>query len=639
MPGRARGATCAPPAVREPLTKNVIRWLILRTRVQGVVAVGRGRRRAAALLTALALVPVGPAAAAQPATSGAGQRGAVLKVGIQQDIDSLNPFLGFSLAATDLFRAIYPTLTTYGADDFHPEGELADGWQVSPDRLTWTFHIRPGVRWSDGQPVTAGDAAYTYNRMMTDPAASTANGSFVEKFDAVSAPDPSTLVIRTKTPQATMLAIDAPIVPEHVWNRIADVGNFTNTRMPVVGSGPFVLTGYEPQQRVTLRANPDYWRGPPKVAGMQFVTFKNSDAAVQALRKGEIDVAQKLTPTQFAALAHAPNVERVRGQGRRFYELLLNPGATNSRNEPIGTGNPALRDLRVRQAIDHAIDRDALVDRVLNGDGQRGDGYVPPIFGRYHWSPPQPPHRDPAAADRELDAAGYRRGPDGVRRTPGGAPLTLRMMLHSDDSSDARVGEFVKQWLADLGIGVQLESVSDNQVNQRTTGGDFDMAVSGYSANPDPDYVLRLQTCGARPSPDGGGQPDSFLCDPVYDAAYQRQLGDFDPAQWVADVKQAEQRFYEQKTGLVLFYKDSLEAYRSDRFRRFTPQPADHGVITAQQGVWGYYQAEPTPVAMRASTGEGYERAAWSIFVVVLAGGAVIALVALRRRATRDRRE
>ena len=595
----------------------------------------RSWRRAAALAAALALLPAGPAAAAPPAQD----RGAVLRVGIQQDIDSLNPFLGFSLAATDLFRSIYPTLTTYAADDFHPEPELADHWQVSPDGLTWTFHIRPGVRWSDGQPVTARDAAYTYDRMLTDPAASTANGSFVANFAAVSAPDPSTLVIRTRTPQATTLAIDAPIVPEHVWSKVGDVGNFTNTGTPVVGSGPFVLTGYEPQQRVTLRANPDYWRGPPEVAGLQFVTFKNSDAAVQALRKGEIDVAQKLTPTQFAALGSAPNITQVRGQGRRFSELLVNPGATNSRDEPIGTGHPALRDLRVRRAIDHSVDREMLVDRVLNGAGRPGAGYIPPIFGRYHWNPPRPPRRDPAAADREFAAAGYRRGPDGVRRGPGGQPLVLRMMLHSDDSSDARVGEFIKQWLADQGVGVELESVSDNQVNQRTTGGDFDLAMSGYSANPDPDQVLRLQTCASRPSPDGGGQPDSFLCDPVYDEAYRRQHGEFDPAARAAEVKRAQQRFDQQKTGLVLFYEDSLEAYRDDRFRGFARQPADHGVITAQQGFWGYYQARPAPAAMRASTGGEYERAAWTILAVALAGGGLVAVVALRRRATRDQRE
>ncbi|MCC5698138.1 ABC transporter substrate-binding protein, partial [Klebsiella pneumoniae] len=149
-------------------------------------------------------------------------------------------------------------------------------------KLTWTFRIRRGVEWSDGQPVTARDAAYTFNRMMTDPAAATANGNFVENFASVTAPDDHTLVIRTKQPQSTMLAIDAPIVPEHIWSKVDDVASFPNDQMPVVGSGPFVLTEYEPERYVTLEANPRFWRGAPEVSRLQFVQFKNSDAAVQA---------------------------------------------------------------------------------------------------------------------------------------------------------------------------------------------------------------------------------------------------------------------------------------------------------------------------------------------------------------------
>ena len=577
-----------------------------------------------------------PPAAAPPAAPEAPR--AKLRVGQPQQIDSLNPFLGYSLAASDLFRLIYPTLTTYDPGNFAPVPELAESWSTSPDRLTWTFHIRPGVRWSDGQPVTARDAAYTYDRMMRDPAAATANGNFVENFESVAAPDDATLVIRTKTPQTTMLAIDAPIVPAHVWSKIPDVAQFANDRMPVVGSGPFELTEYVPERYATLRANPHFWRGPAKIGELQFVQFKNTDASVQALRKGEIDVAQKLTPAQYDALEGQKHITRVRGQGRKFYEMLINPGATNSSGQPIGTGHPALADVRVRRAIDRAVDRRELVERVLGGYGQVGAGYLPPIFADYHWNPPQPRRFDLAAANRELDEAGYRRGPDGLRRTPRGEPLDLDFMLHAETSQDAQVGEFVRRWLAELGITVRLDAVSDNQVNDRTTAGDFDLAISGYSANADPANALRYQTCDARPSADGGGTPDSFLCDPVYDDLYSRQLGEFDPAKRIELVEQAQQRFYEQATSAVLYYQNSLEAYRSDRFRGFTFQPADHGVITGQQGYWGYYGAQPTPLA--ASSGEpDYGRISLVFLGVVVVLGAGGGLRAWYRRATMDERE
>ena len=235
---------------------------------------------------------------------------------------------------------------------------------------------------------------------------------------------------------------------------------------------------------------------------------------------------------------------------------------------------------------------------MLNGYGQVGGGYLPPIFDDYHWNPPRPREFDLAEANRLLDEAGYRRGPDGTRRSPQGKPLDLRFMLHASASADAQVGEFVKRWLADVGIPVQLEPVSDNQVNDRTTAGDFDLAISGWSANPDPDYVLRLQTCASRPTPEGGGTPDSFLCDPVYDDRYAEQLGEFDPAKRIELVKQAQERFYEQAASSVLYYQNSLEAYRSDRFSGFALQPADGGVITGQQGYWGYYGAQPTAASM-----------------------------------------
>ncbi len=592
-----------------------------------------GRRLLVALLVLGGLL-VPNAAIAAPAEQGEAR----LRVAVPQQIDSLNPFLGYSLAATDLFRLIYPTLTTYSPEDFSATPELAESWETSLDRLTWTFRIRDGVRWTDGQPVTARDAAYTYDRMMRDPAAATANGNFVENFASVAAPDERTLVIRTKTPQATMLAIDAPIVPEHVWSGIPDVAGFANDRMPVVGSGPFVLTEYEPEQYATLRANRRFWRGPPKISELQFVQFKNTDASVQALRKGDVDVAQRLTPAQFDALAGERDIAQVRGQGRRFFEMLINPGAADSAGDPIGSGHPALRDVRVRRAIDHAVDKEALVERVLNGYGQVGGGYLPPIFDDYHWNPPRPREFDLAEANRQLDAAGYRRGPDGVRRTPQGQPLDLRFMLHASASADAQVGEFVKRWLADVGIRVRLEPVSDNQVNDRTTAGDFDLAVSGWSANPDPDYVLRLQTCASRPTPEGGGTPDSFLCDPAYDDSYAKQLGEFDPAKRIELVQQAQARFYEQASASVLYYQNSLEAYRSDRFSGFTAQPADGGVITGQQGYWGYYGARPTAAATTSRAAD--DRTTLLVLAgVVLVAGAVGLLVARHRRATVDERE
>src|SRR5262249_31210554 len=147
-------------------------------------------------------------------------------------------------------------------------------------------------------------------------------------------------------------------------------------------------------------------------------------------------------------------------------------------------------------------------------------GYIPPAFKEFAWSPPADKARkfDLDAANKTLDDAGYTKGPDGIRLDKQGQPLNLRLLAHAENNIDENAGPFIKSWLRDIGINITIEPVSDTQVNEDTTRGAFDLAFSGWNANPDPDYVLSLQTCGNRPNAEGkGGTPDSFFCDETYD--------------------------------------------------------------------------------------------------------------------------
>ena len=154
--------------------------------------------------------------------------------------------------------------------------------------------LRKGHKWSDGQPITAKDVEFTYNLIMTNTDAATANGVAVTNYESVRATDDSTVVIRTKQPQASMLQSEIPIVPEHVWKDVKDIKNFKNSdKFPVVGSGPFVLTGYQEGQSVTLEANEKFWRGRPKIDKLQYVKYESTEAAVQGLRKGDVDLAYR----------------------------------------------------------------------------------------------------------------------------------------------------------------------------------------------------------------------------------------------------------------------------------------------------------------------------------------------------------
>lgn len=592
-------------------------------------------RRTGAVLGVVALsATLAPEAHAQ-------EESKVLRVALVQEIDHLNPFLASFASSVMVGRMTWEYLTPPSAEDNTPSPALATSWRTSDDKLTWTFGIRQGIKWSDGAPMTAKDIAYTYNRIMTDKAAQEANGTYVENFDTVTAPDDGTLVIKTRKPQASMTAIDIPVVPEHVWSKIAKIDDPATDSLAVagVGDGPFLISEYRPNQLIRLKANPDYWRGRPKIDELQFVSYTNADAAVNALRNGEVDIVNRLTPTQFDSLRNSAGITTNRAIGRRNRELLINPGARNLEAQPIGNGNPALTDVEVRRAIARAVDPQTLIDRVLGGYGQLGGGIVPAAFPRYHWDP-GPGRRyafDPAAAGAELDRAGYPRGADGTRTGKDGKPLNLRLVARSSEDFSQRASDYIVSWLGAIGIGVTKQLVSDNEVDERTSDGDYDLALSGWGTSPDPDYVLAKQTCAALPAVGGSNSSTAFFCDPEFDSLYDKESTDLDPAKRADEVKQAQTRYYDQVPSFVLDYDNSLEAYRSDRFTGFPTQPAGNGSIMEQTGYWSFYGA--TPVSGQGGTG-GLPTGAWigigAGVVLLLAIGAV---VTTRRRKPEEDRE
>ncbi|MFD7947899.1 ABC transporter substrate-binding protein, partial [Streptomyces sp. NPDC059744] len=308
------------------------------TRVPPPSAQPRSRMRillasgaAALALAAGSIVPGMPLGAAPQQAQAADNGKTTLTVAVAQSVDSLSPFLAQRLMSTSVHRLMYDFLTNYDPKDNHTVPGLATKWEPSADKLTWTYTIRSNSKWSDGQQTTAEDAAWTFNKMMTDEGAATANGSFVANFKKVTAPSPEKLVIELKQPQATMAALDVPIVPKHVWEKVGDFSKFNNdTKFPIVGNGPYILTDYKVDQYVKLKANKSFWRGAPKFDELVFKTYKDQDAAVAALRKGEVSFvagAPALTPAQAASLKGDKNIKVNEGPGRRFFALATNPGA------------------------------------------------------------------------------------------------------------------------------------------------------------------------------------------------------------------------------------------------------------------------------------------------------------------------
>ncbi|MGW1657265.1 ABC transporter substrate-binding protein [Streptomyces atratus] len=611
-----------------------------RSRLRVLLASGA----AALALAAGSIVPGVPLGAAPQQAQAADSGKSTLTVAVAQSVDSLSPFLAQRLMSTSISRLMYDFLTNYDPKDNHAIPGLATKWEPSADKLTWTYTIRSDSKWSDGQQATAEDAAWTFNKMMTDEAAAQANGNFVANFKKVTAPSPTQLVIELKEPQATMAALDVPIVPKHVWEKVGDFSKFNNDKtFPIVGNGPFILTDYKVDQYVKLKANKDFWRGKPKFDEVVFKTYKDQDAAVAALRKGEVSFvagSPALTPAQAASLKGDKNIKVNEGPGRRFFALATNPGAQTKDGKKFGDGNKALLDQKVRQALFLSIDRKTIIDKVFQGHAVEGQGYIPPRFSAYHWQPSadQSLAYDPAKAAQLLDEAGYKLKGD-QRVGKDGKPLDLRILCHATDPNDKAIGKYLKEWWGKLGVGLKVDCLDD--VSVPWYAGEYDLAFDGWSVNPDPDFVLGIHTCAALPvKAKDSAATDNFICDKTYDELYKKQLAEYDPAKRADIVKQMQSWMYDSGYMNIIAYPNAVEAYRTDQIKSITTMPSAAGNIYGQDGYWSWWSAVPAGSSSSDSSGGSSSTGVVIgiiVVVVVLAGGGLF--FAMRRRTTADDRE
>ncbi|MFM8597722.1 MAG: ABC transporter substrate-binding protein [Mycobacterium sp.] len=566
----------------------------------------------------------------------------VFTVGVDQDVDSLNPFVGVTVAAYEIWQLVYPTLTQYGAEDFSIKPGLAESWTESPDKTFWTYKIRPGLKWSDDVPLTARDAAYTFNRIINGTFEKVNYGNYVANITGAEAPDDTTLILRVAKPSPLMEKLAVYILPEHVYSKIDETAlqsfkNEPTDGKPIVGSGPFLVAERQVGQFTRMVANPNFYRGKPLVDEVVFKFYANPDALGQALRKGEIDYADGLEANVFDSLADAPNVQRRSALYPGFNELAFNTGAQTTSGKPIGDGNPLLKDKRLREAVGWSLDRKTMVEKVLGGNGSVGSTLIPPMFATWHLSPPNEVSYDPDKARSLLDAAGYRQGPDGIRRAGDGAPLSFRLYGRSDSATSKKAVEFIKRYLADVGIEANVTLIAEDALTEKVGQGEYDMFEWGWVVEPDPDYQLSTFTCGKRSYEEDGSVvtnlSDSFYCNPAYDELFAAQSVETDPAKRIGLVKQMQQILYDDWPYAQTYYYNNLIGYRADRFEGFVPQPAPDGSYLFQYGTWTYENLRPV-AADSGARRSGPSPAVIGIAVAAAAAVGGVALLLLRRRRT-----
>jgi peptide/nickel transport system substrate-binding protein len=456
-----------------------------------------------------------------------------------------------------------------------------------------------------------------------------------------------------------------------VWSSVdaKAVKSFANEPEPgqtLVGSGPFLVVERRTGQFIRMVANDNYYKGRPNVDELVFRVYNNPDALGQALVKGEIDIATGLTADVFSTLEGQEGITTYAGSYSGFNELAFNMGAALTDGTPIGDGNPHMQDQKVRLAISHAIDRQQMVDRILDGYGTPGSTIIPPLYSTLHTDPGTQGY-DPALANQILDDAGYPMGPDGVRIGPDGEPMRYRLFVRSDSDSSVKSGEYFKSYLAAIGIEADIKPVDENALFEIIGRGEFDMFEWGWVVEPDPDYQLSTFTCGKRSYEDGGeiyaDLSDSFFCNEEYDALYAQQAVTTDQAARAEIVKQMQQIIYDNVAYVVTYYYDNLEAYRSDRFEGFVGQPEGSGSLLFQYGTYTYENvapigsdtggetAAPSPGATESADAGGgtatEETSGGSstglIIGLVIAAlviiGLVIALVRMRSKSSEDSKE
>jgi peptide/nickel transport system substrate-binding protein len=632
----------------------------------------RLRLVAAVLALCGGLAAAAPALAATGSPAGHALAGAkrgpsTLVVGSEGAVDTLNPYNGFTSLDFEVYGNIYDNLMDYGQLDYSGTPRLATSWSHSPDGLTWTYQIRKGVKWSDGVPLTAADVAYTFTRDTQPGSVEQAdNSAYVGTITSAVATGPYTVVMKVSKPSPVMSRLIVPILPKHIWEHISEkqVSTFQNTSP--VGSGPFIVTSFHVNQSVSLKANPHYWGGKPGISKLVFQKYTNPSAEAIDLRNGRIGFAEDLTTELFKSLQGAQGVTLNNAPSGNWDELAFNNGAATVNNKKIGNGNPALLDINVRHAISYSMNLPELVSKIFLGYASPGTSIIPPIYPQFHYNPPAATayHFDPAKAEQILNADGWKMGPKGIR-VKNGKQLNLRLFLRSDSATEVQAGQFIKGWLNAIGVGVSVTSMSDNTLTQDIGNGDYDMFIWGWGVEPNPDFQLSVFTCGQRSS---GSPPnytpgwsDSFYCNKNYDTLYAKQQTLDGPAR-AKVVMQMEKMLYTNDPYSLLYYYNDTQAYRSDQFTGFAPQPdKPNGLLLFQEVSWWSYRCirpvgtspsltdknigcahETGAVAQKAvSSGSGVSGGligGIAVVVVVLAAGGLF-LARRRSVTTADERE
>jgi peptide/nickel transport system substrate-binding protein len=360
---------------------------------------------------------------------------------------------------------------------------LARSWEFSADGRRLTFHLRPGVHFHDGVPLTSADVVYTYERVMDPESLAIIWMDSFLPIERVEAPDAATVVVTYRAPYVPAIhGWNVPILPRHLYEK-EDFATSRFNRAPV-GTGPFRFGSWEPGRRIVLHANPDYWAGRPYLDTFVFQVIPSQETTLQALLAAEVDFAT-LTPVQWEA--HAGSA----AFARRFRSLSYVPLFYYYIAWRGDGSNPFFAEPAVRRALSLALDRHGYVNRVLRGNGRVASSLFHPVVGGADPAAPDEPY-DPRAAAALLDDAGWRVRPETGVRERGGIPFRFTLLVFSGGEDHLMFAQVAQESLRRIGVEMAIERLDWATLSGRLRSGEFQAALSGAAPGLDPDGVFAL---------------------------------------------------------------------------------------------------------------------------------------------------
>lgn len=379
---------------------------------------------------------------------------------ISGEPDQLDPHKTTAYFSFEVLENVFDTLVEPD-ENLEMRPALAESWDVSPDQLTWTFRLRPGVTFHDGSPFTADDVVYSYRRIIDEKLAN------VDKFSAVAdvtAPDPLTVVVHLDRPTPNLLTNLGGFKGMAIVSR-RNVESGQIATHPV-GTGPFEFVGQKSGDSITLKANPSYWDGAPPISGVTFRFIAEPSTALSALQAGEIDWTDSVPTQRVAQLRDDDSITLAVTESNDYWYLAL--------NEARAPWN----DVRARQAIAYGIDRAAIVAATSYGTATANQLAIPE--GNPWYTPYDRYRYDLDIARSLIDDAGV-------------GDVDLDLLVTSEYPATVTAAQIIADNLAPLGITVNIRTVDFATWLDEQNTGNFDMLMMGWLGNIDPDDFYYAQ--------------------------------------------------------------------------------------------------------------------------------------------------